>query len=701
MAKLTHPSPELAFLNWVNSSRNEEYRSAWWLKSHFDDAEWLLDFGYVRHKLSFAVRLSDQSLLTSPQHHQLLTVIKCWLCIQTHPDVTGARPLGSIPSHQAVSRVLRLVDHLLINSARFEIARFGLAAVSKDDFVSILASLGCNGDTAQSIYDWNQRVSAYLRKQLNSISQTELAEFQRSTPDIFVIDIPSSERVLGFDDSDLVKARAFLWRTGMYQKGGGGFGYRHQPSSPRLLEQVLPDTIWATHTRLPLIEELCVGKIERYVNEYERVPVRTAEENALSDSGLALWVAAIRSLGLLDELDLPVPVSALEQICSRSLAGAITLKTQGRFATIPQEFVLRSIRQSVEFTLSYGEDIVESYLRIACAAHKAGRTVARYCTENGIAHLLTPKLLSFGVKTWNLSSAMALSEANPMRDTPRGRAVEYFSRFRANEGFVELVSVLYGAIQLCVGVLSARRQGELIDLQVGLALDSKAQYLIFSNRKTGVVGLRETEARPIPPICAKMIGLLERMQTGLLTIGALDKPGYVFAQPNRKSISFSVCHSTYNRALDTFCDYFESPMDDRGRRFYVRQHQLRRFFSMLFFWGRAYGGLETLRWFLGHTDVEHVYHYITESTPGAVLRTAKASFGAEALRNAEESAADLANLVERHFGTRQFAVLDSTELEEYINDLLETRAIEIEPQFFTSPEGKTFKVIIKVISEKI
>ena len=37
---------------------------------------------------------------------------------------------------------------------------------------------------------------------------------------------------------------------------------------------------------------------------------------------------------------------------------------------------------------------------------------------------------------------------------------------------------------------------------------------------------------------------------------------------------------------------------------------------MLFFWSKSYEGLDALRDFLGHTDTEHLYHYITENING-------------------------------------------------------------------------------------
>ncbi len=93
------------------------------------------------------------------------------------------------------------------------------------------------------------------------------------------------------------------------------------------------------------------------------------------------------------------------------------------------------------------------------------------------------------------------------------------------------------------------------------------------------------------------------------------------------------------------CDYVETDLVeyDNGeyRRNYVRQHQLRRFFAMAFFWSKGFDGMDALRWMLGHSDMEHLYHYISESETGAVLNGAKASV---IVRGVVDSTSELAKL---------------------------------------------------------
>ena len=93
---------------------------------------------------------------------------------------------------------------------------------------------------------------------------------------------------------------------------------------------------------------------------------------------------------------------------------------------------------------------------------------------------------------------------------------------------------------------------------------------------------------------------------------------------------------------------------------------------------------------------KHLYHYITESTTGDVLRSVKADYAGQALKQRPTEAPDLAELVEKRFGTSKFSVLDSDELDEYVEELMIEGRGEIEPEFFEASEGNGYRILIKV-----
>jgi hypothetical protein len=115
---------------------------------------------------------------------------------------------------------------------------------------------------------------------------------------------------------------------------------------------------------------------------------------------------------------------------------------------------------------------------------------------------------------------------------------------------------------------------------------------------------------------------------------------------------------------------------------------------MLFFWGDAFGGAETLRWFLAQTDARHLYRYITECTPGEVLMAVKANYAGGQVRAGDASAKRLADLLSVRFGTRDFMVLAAEELDEYIEELLIAKTLTVEPIFFDTPDGQRYRIAI-------
>ncbi|OJY97859.1 MAG: hypothetical protein BGP25_00005 [Lysobacterales bacterium 63-13] len=116
---------------------------------------------------------------------------------------------------------------------------------------------------------------------------------------------------------------------------------------------------------------------------------------------------------------------------------------------------------------------------------------------------------------------------------------------------------------------------------------------------------------------------------------------------------------------------------------------------MLFFWGGGFGGLDTLRWFLGHTDAEHLWHYITEFTPGATLRSVSAEWTVYAVKHATVEAELLGAELAEHFGTTDFSIIEEVTLQSYVEDLIESGRLIVEPQFLDGGRRHRIAVVLK------
>jgi hypothetical protein len=263
---------------------------------------------------------------------------------------------------------------------------------------------------------------------------------------------------------------------------------------------------------------------------------------------------------------------------------------------------------------------------------------------------------------------------------------------------LELSRVLVGSVAFSIGPTTARRQAELLQLPVNGALDESRRNLVFRVGKTGVLDKRQVAARPIPRLVSDEVTLLEQLhrETGTFETGRLfDVPGAIGMRPASKS--------TFNICLDTFSDYFEVDCDALGRRWYVRQHQNRKFLVLAFYYGTAFGNLHTLRWMLAHSDIEHLWHYLTSTIPGEMLEEAQSYFLTDVLQNHpfedaeiemhDDATSQLGLAMERQFGTRKFDVVDTEMLEKFINMSIR-RGVEVLPHFFDVGGVKVAKIAV-------
>ncbi|WP_261280188.1 hypothetical protein [Serratia quinivorans] len=242
--------------------------------------------------------------------------------------------------------------------------------------------------------------------------------------------------------------------------------------------------------------------------------------------------------------------------------------------------------------------------------------------------------------------------------------------------------------------------GRSVETNRCLVKKSHGYYLQFDLRKRNFGKTRERVLRPIPNIAAQCIQSLVDLHQRLSSLSVIVATGRLFSKPRYREIGLAAMGTVdAAKVLDRFSDYFEVQLNSTGQRYYIRTHQMRRFFAMTFFWGSGFGGLDTLRWFLGHTNIEHVYHYITETVPGEVLRRVSAEFASEALNSGQSNTTNLGILLEKRYGLSSFSIMQSDEVADYIEDLMMEGMLKIEPVFIDTPEGKRYEIIFKITGD--
>lgn len=663
----------------VQSPMGRRYRTAHWLKSDPESPIWIIELD-TRVELDWRVPLPDGNCLTSVKHRELLKAFRSWLTVGSHVDTTGGSPLAPRSERARLQRSVHCIDYLLLRSEQLAILNGrGLGHLSSNDLVAMLAAIGSSYSISESIYGWSQKLTTYLRSRIeHPLPGHGVGCFEY--PGI-AVDIPdASDRMTSLDEAEIVLARAWLASTGCY-KHSGSAGYRYTVLCSRLAAEIYRGTLFGRTIPFPVPDELCLGPNHRVRTEYPRARVTSEHDERMGEKSIARYAETVASLGLLKADGILVPSASLEVL--RSASRTLNIKPIGRFRTLPYPVVFRALRLGIEFALTYGNDLVDSYLAVARKAHLGGVSVGEYCDEHDIADLVTPRCRELGIRRWTIEGTF-----DPIP------TAEWFTNLRANVGLFETLRVLYGAVEVVVGTVMARRLGEFLDLHSDSCFDKSRTRLVFANRKSGIGGGRQTEERPIPPVAVELIELLQRLQRQLYELGAIDTTTNLFSYPRYRGDGWlvSVSKSSYSESLDYFCDWAELDLDTSGSRYYIRQHQLRRFFAMLFFWGGGFGGMDTLRWFLGHTDVEHLWHYISETTPGLTIRSVAAEWATYGVKHGTEEAKQLAAELSKHFGTSDFTVLDDEALSLHIEDLMEAGLLTIEPEFIDS--GRQYRIAV-------
>lgn len=683
----------LAFLDKVLGSRKDFYRESKWLISDFDDDVWRFKMespNVGSFQIDFNVALSNGTVLTMKENKRLLNTFKYWINASVHPDNTRGRGFAyaDATAKNIIVKVAYLIDYLLLNDKYLNISTCGLQALTGDNLKHFSDRQATNKLAAEHVYNWTEKLSEFLLQQVASTNVEQPLKLEKQT-DVNFTAIPDDQIELNElkIPVDLIPlARCWLWDNGFYRKATGG---EYVVNTARLSELLYgASTLRGAAASKPCPRILNLGEFIQSEREYPRVPVTSDDDETISFTGIKEYKTALSSLLLLaDEalsgegLLIP-PVDTITAYLDCVPENAIS----NRFVSLPSTVVLSAVRDAIEFHTQYAAPLIKSLRNVLhllsekrLSLKEGARTsISKVISPKEFSGLLHPDIQRIGVEKWSFSK-----EENR------------FEALRKNKGLSELIRVYYGCVQIVVSVLMARRQIELMELKAESCLDESKRYLVFGKAKSTrlLEGRKIDVARPIDEMAVEMIEKLTEIHKTYLEMGCINKLGNLFdtvsLQDPSEMISVIRYRQSYAQNLDFFCDYFETPLRD-GKRFYIRTHQLRRFFALSFFWGSGFGGMDTLRWFMGHTDPQHLYRYITENTPGEVLRYAKSQFLAETIVEHTE----LRELIFERFGTVDFTVLTTGDLEEYIDELILDGEVDVEPEFIEDGKGESYRLLI-------
>lgn len=691
----------LAFLDKILGSDTNLYRESKWLTSDFDDDIWCFDMktpNVGSFNIDFNLILSNGTNLTEESNKRLLKTFKYWINASTHPDNTRGRGFAYADgtAKNIILKVINLIDFFLINDKYIKLSTCGFQALTEDHLKLFLDKQAKNKRIAEHVYAWSEKLSEFL---INKVTCMEFEDlFQRTLPNGIDFTFISSGQLqnnsLLIPDRLIPRIRFWLWINNLYRRGQGVNGqYKYVVNTLKLSELVYEScSLRGAVTPKPCPEILNLGEVEFNRTEYPRVPLKNEDDEKTSFTGINDYKMALRAINLLNNEVFQQESLLLPRIdiINNHLRFIPENMVGNHYRTLPSQVVLDSVRNGIEFHLKYSEALISSLKnllnktqeKLAVKKYTSTSTAKIFSGEEFIS-LLHPTMRDIGVEKWTISKEKS-----------------YFKALRSNKGLGELIRIYFGSVQIVIGSIMARRQAEIANLTTDGCLDETKEYLVFRKAKSSklLAGSRVEVARPIDEMAVQMIEKLIEIRQIYLELGFVKNSGYIFDAVSlnnaTKLVSVQKNHHAYARNMDLFCDYFETPLVD-GERFYIRTHQLRRFFALSFFWGSGFGGMDTLRWFMGHTDLQHLYHYITEITPGEVLQSVKSQFLSETINEHTE----LRELISERYGTVDFTILNKAELEEYLNDLILSKEVDVEPEFIQDDNGQTYKLIV-IIREK-
>jgi hypothetical protein len=403
---------------------------------------------------------------------------------------------------------------------------------------------------------------------------------------------------------------------------------------------------------------------------------------------------------------LPKAIPNLESM-DWSLARRLVLQCEQPKHTpwVPLNIALSYTTESLRIVVGWAEPLVQFYLR--CVDHfqrkdlfnrksdtPAANARNRAARDAWVNDHLPAQLKEMGVCGWTTIYAQAT------KDVP--------SRLRNSPGVSDLIEVMVGAIAVLIGITKPMRMKEFLGLRRkcisfakgdGYWLEHEVRKLIFNDR------LIEAK-RPIPAITARAITILGKLGDGLanrfpgddeyatsrlLYLPVFGRTGTVTAR--------AIEEVALHECLDAFCDFVNLPVDELGRRWYIRNHELRKSFLLTFFWCFKYASLDAARWMAGHSDSSHLYRYIEANFPGDELPRIEAEYAAMQLLSYGSSgkAGEATNVqalyrdVCKHFGVSSIDLIESKELSDWLELAFFKGTYSIEP-FVIESKDKLVKV---------
>ncbi|NMZ38333.1 hypothetical protein [Pseudomonas proteolytica] len=637
-------------------------------------------FGKKTFDIDLNIPVGNGTLLTEKSNHELLELVKQWIHEQHFPRSIRIRKMKLTNAKKRLWSVLRLIDKLFLNAKTLRLYEYGFGLVTPGTINSYMNEFLKSNSSHESIYSWSQTLSVFMLDKIKEEQLYDFENFVQKNP-IFLEPIPGAQmRYFPLDDQEIFRARVWLYHNNFYQIKEGESWPGHIKTAA-LVKELYPHCIMAGHMR-PLPYELEIQSVYGHRRELPYIPVR--QDNS---SATALRYNEVRrgfmSQRFLSESKLKIPNLSLDTLANNDHT---TLLAQvGSYVTLPHTMTIDLLRKSILFYETHSDSILNYFSMLISGAATEGLTPNAYFLKETAANINAP--ISF--TAWDLC-------ASAKKTFTPGAAAQSLERMRNLEGALQTYYLLLGCIQYAVGFFTARRQSELLNIKFK-HLNGQDNCITTLVMKTGIGEARLTHDIPVIPLVTHMLSRLERFhqECGLSPEQIKNSNCFGRFSLKRKPGINKPDPKKYNCHLDILCDYFQTDTYNE-RRYYVRQHQLRRAFAVSFFYLNTRGNLSVLSYYFGHMDFKQIYRYLTTVVGNKEMIDIKSAYLAEETITQGAAVQDLLNKLGVFPPTTVLKVIERQRLESYYKSLIRNEKIKIDTTFLSIEDRDEMLISITV-----
>lgn len=746
---LTGPkySGSLYFLNDIQINHEEEL-TAPWLLSNFYDNKWHIkhpgheELYFDWHRIMpSGVYLTSNGTESKSQNSRITT--KSHLNYQITNDYRNAlnklKKIVFYLAHRRISkrcnfsyhfqffnRIMTLAEWTFLHEKRFNPRERLFELIDTNDLQNEFIPLSLLGGKTQ-LLNLDVRLTIAFTEILSNIKKdavllNELNKNIEQSYELRYVD-PLLKPWLIFSEVDTSLLRAWLQKNNYYSNVSFDKGrlkcenlfeevlhqkIKYDNLSPQLQIKLrafyaVKNTKTLDFTATNFREYLTSG--EQYLHE------KAKNEIIVSETSHDSWTQTFKKLHLISlYLDSGLPPPIVLKSLNFNFSNHIALTPKGRTKTIPAEIAMHALGEAIHYVLVYGEALVDTALKVRRELKEIGGDIFKgkrslkfyteYSTKYAPSLLDSPKALA-GLNITQLGDiyrCSSLQRFNSHGGNARAAVV------RDHMGLEDALTLLLASVIIIIGTTAARRQVEIRTLSNNCLekIAGQGWYLRFDLGKDNFGNLKGKPSRCIPNIAAKAITLIRRLNSAWQEIHNLKSEDLFYGFTANLNTCEPLSKTRFQTVLDVFSDYIEIPLDSEGKRWYLRSHQFRRFWAYSFFYKMGLGELHTLGWYLGHAETEQTWSYILESFEGhdKELQQVKAVYAVDVLQNRqptsdqnEAAISEIKNLLLTHFNKTNIELVEKSDLENFIENLISEHDLDVEPKFIRDENGNNYDLI--------